>query len=328
MIGPALALTAAVWLASPSTAGAAPPPDLRAYAGAVHHVRVTLDRLAGSAQISRPAVLRARRQLAALTAVRLPSGQVLRTSCPVLAARIDPGSLPSLRAAAHRLDALDGALRAGHPSTVSAADLSALDAVLADSRFHPSRSLLQRFDDWLGDRLNDVLIRLARLLGSAQPSGGPVNVLVIIVLGILFLGGVAGVAFLVVQSTLRRAVPEPTLDDGEVEPATALAAARREHEQFAAGDYRSALRYLLLSTLLQLQERGVLELRPGLTNREYVTRLRAAISEEHLPAALGALVDMFDRVWYGHLPIDAGEYERSRQLAADALRATERGRVA
>ena len=145
----------------------------------------------------------------------------------------------------------------------------------------------------------------------------------------MFLALVAGLALLLVRGALARVVVSAETPDPSAEPSTAVAAAGRASGLASAGDYRTALRYLVLQTLLLLQEAGQVELRPGLTNREY---LRALQSAARAPTAgsepLRLLVDEFDRVWYGHLPLDAAGYARCEALAGRAAEAASGRRVA
>ena len=79
----------------------------------------------------------------------------------------------------------------------------------------------------------------------------------------------------------------------------------------ASNDFRSALRFLYLSAILHLQERGVLPYDKSLTNREYLHQAQADID---LQATLGPAVTVFDEVWYGHKPCDAETVADYRNL--------------
>ena len=79
----------------------------------------------------------------------------------------------------------------------------------------------------------------------------------------------------------------------------------------AARDFRGALRYLYLSAILHLQERGVLPYDKSLTNREY---LHQAQNNVDLHAALGPAIKVFDEVWYGYKPCDAETIANYRTL--------------
>ena len=105
----------------------------------------------------------------------------------------------------------------------------------------------------------------------------------------------------------REEVTETALERVETERA---ALARAETAE-AASDFREALRYLYLSAILHLQERGVLPYDKSLTNREY---LRQAQADTDLHTALGPAITVFDEVWYGHKPCDAETVANYRDL--------------
>ncbi|MDE0401715.1 MAG: DUF4129 domain-containing protein [Candidatus Poribacteria bacterium] len=102
-------------------------------------------------------------------------------------------------------------------------------------------------------------------------------------------------------------VAETELEQVETERA---ALARAETAE-AASDFRGALRFLYLSAILHLQERGVLPYDKSLTNREYLHQARADID---LHTALGPAITVFDEVWYGHKPCDAETVASYRDL--------------
>lgn len=102
-------------------------------------------------------------------------------------------------------------------------------------------------------------------------------------------------------------VSEPALARVETEKAALAHAATAE----AASDFRGALRYLYLSAILHLQERGVLPYDKSLTNREY---LHQAEDDLDLYAALGPAITVFDEVWYGYKPCNAETIANYRNL--------------
>ena len=84
------------------------------------------------------------------------------------------------------------------------------------------------------------------------------------------------------------------------EELSADAALQRAQGLSMGGDYRSAVRYLYLSALLSLEERGLLRPDRTKTNQEYLRSIRG--SPELVPP-LRDLVEVFDRVWYGFQPL-------------------------
>ena len=79
----------------------------------------------------------------------------------------------------------------------------------------------------------------------------------------------------------------------------------------ASNDFRGALRYLYLSAILHLQERGILPYDKSLTNREYLHQSRVDID---LQKTLGPAISVFDEVWYGHKPCSAETVASYRDL--------------
>ncbi len=123
-------------------------------------------------------------------------------------------------------------------------------------------------------------------------------------LGLLFL---LTILFFVARTFLRSF--SDTAEDGEdgshAAPMSAQAALQEAETLSRGGDYRTAVRYLYLSTLLLLDERNLLRYDPAQTNREYLKRLAG---HPELSEALRSIVDVFDRVWYGHHALDQSAY--------------------
>jgi hypothetical protein len=73
---------------------------------------------------------------------------------------------------------------------------------------------------------------------------------------------------------------------------------------------------LYLSSLLILDEQGLLRYDRSRTNREY---LRSVSSQPQLAGSLRDVIDVFDRVWYGFDSVDEEAY-RSYVKHVDELR--------
>jgi hypothetical protein len=86
---------------------------------------------------------------------------------------------------------------------------------------------------------------------------------------------------------------------------SADSAFKRAQDLSLGGDYRSAVRYLYLSALLLLEERGLLSYDRTKTNREYLLSLR---DQPELETPLQQVVEVFDRVWYGYQPLGDQDY--------------------
>jgi len=152
------------------------------------------------------------------------------------------------------------------------------------------------FWSWLGR----VLEMLLRPVGQAASAGGRPVAWAIGIVGLILLLGV--LAYLA-RGLRRGLVAEASAASGD--PAanlTARTALEQAGDLARGGDYRTAVRYLYLSALLWLDEREALRYDRALTNREYLERVR---DNPALRERLAPVVETFDRVWYGHLPIDA-----------------------
>lgn len=259
---------------------------------------------AGAARQAR--LMEAATLLASAREVQLASGVVTSLNNDTLIAQLrDPATnLESLR---NRLRALQTALDEP-PAVVSGDDLTKLHDILNRPPFKEPESdsaLLQ----WLARILQAINDLLARLVGNTAVGIYDARDLIVL-LGVLLIVAVLGYFAL---SLRRNTVAEVSLKaDSPLDEANLTSSAALDNaQQFAsAGDYRSAVRQLYLSTLLFLDERGRLRYDRSLTNREY---LRAVASTPSLREALRPLVETFDRIWYGFAPISAHEFEAYRR---------------
>jgi hypothetical protein len=117
--------------------------------------------------------------------------------------------------------------------------------------------------------------------------------------------------------SLRRSLgseARPLATDDPDAGLTATAALQQASGLARGGDYRTAVRYLYLSSLLWLDEQNMLRYDRALTNHEYLERLH---DSPELRARLVPIVETFDRVWYGHADLDAESFAAyERQVAA------------
>jgi hypothetical protein len=237
-------------------------------------------------------------------------------------------------------DALIAALRAGPPDGEAiAAQMAELQAVAvrwANPAYDEAAaaSARQRLDDilarpafqWEDEQPSFwqwLWQRLLRLLFDLIPFGSGAIDLANIVLAVLGGAVLFAALALAARSLLRSIRPEAATAglDGLEHGLTAAQALQQAEAHSQQGDYRSAVRYLYLSTLLLLEEHGVLRYDRSRTNREY---LRSVAGEPELYSTLQSVVDVFDRVWYGFQPLDETAYERyqSQVRALQARRPT------
>ena len=230
-------------------------------------------------------------------------------------------SPPDLPRARSRLAAANGAAQTVAPARDPIAARAALDDVLADPVFR-ERDWLSLLPAWLLpvaivvkivldalwnamrwpiDRLLDLLTRI--IVGVFS---GPI----VVVLGMLFAGGLV----LLYQRGLRSAIvrqAEVAQRDMPMPPSAgeALGLAGRHA---AIGQYREACHFVLLSTLLAIEERGHARFDPSATNREHLTKLAGW---PPLARALDRVVGRFDRIWYGQDAVSEADYRELLSLA-------------
>jgi len=144
------------------------------------------------------------------------------------------------------------------------------------------------------------------------PNSMPTPLALLIQYGLLLIGMI--IVMVLLGFFLRNLQVQPiTLADGDENgetPTTAEAASELAAKSRAIKDYRAAIRYLYLTSLLLLDERGIIRYDPHLTNYEHVQQVRHKPQvREHLEF----IVNIFDHVWYGFAPADEALYEQFRQ---------------
>lgn len=132
---------------------------------------------------------------------------------------------------------------------------------------------------------------------------------------------VAVIVFFVARALMRAAVdtaveePETEMPEAPPQPAEMAAEAK---QRASSGDHRGAIRALYLALLGKLHQQGAITYDRHRTNREYLRSLRAGGRRK---AAFAALVEVFDRKWYGKEPCSREEveaFERETLAAGDA----------
>jgi hypothetical protein len=222
--------------------------------------------------------------------------------------REDP---PDLRRVGAYLDVLLASRGSGSrsPRTIS----TPIGEILSRPEFqweepqpNPIQEALARFGEWLLGLFGGRIV--IPLFGGR----------ILMFIGLAILALLIGLALrgLIKDFISTAEAPEDALDDA-AEILTADSALKRAQEVSSAGDYRSAVRYLYLSSLLILEERGLLNYDRTRTNREY---LRSVSHRPELAATLRDVVDVFDRVWYGHQALDEASYDQYSSRVTDLRR--------
>ena len=283
-----------------------PPLPIDEYWQEVQKTRALVTSLKGaSPEVSHAQLLTAAGRWESITEVVLPDGTLIPVDHSFLVSRLraDP---PDLR----QLDDLLTALLTAHdtwPQPVFASgDTGALDRILARPEFQwqpeqPSplaewwQRLRERFWEFVTRLLpgESIIVQLP-LLHRALTALGTLALILVLTYAMrgLLADFVAGTEINL----------ESEAGDGALTAATAL---KRAQMLSSEGDYRTAVRYLYLSSLLLLEEQGLLRYDRSLTNREY---LRSVAHLPQLAAAFHDVVEVFDRVWYGYQPLDEAAY--------------------
>ncbi|MCA9980076.1 MAG: DUF4129 domain-containing protein [Anaerolineales bacterium] len=205
-------------------------------------------------------------------------------------------------------------------------DRAALDDLLARPEFQAAPSepnLVERIRRQMLNFVNNWLVTFLPQDVDFSGGGWIFTIFLPVVLGVvLTLVLVVAIRRLATDFVTTTAVNEQAWSAGD--PLTAAAAYQQAQTTSSAGDYRTAVRYLYLSTLLALDERDLLRYDRAATNREYLRRIA---DQPDLHALLSDVVDVFDRVWYGFQPISRDTYDTYAARVADLQRQRRRRRA-
>ena len=234
-------------------------------------------------------------------AVELPDRSVIQTESAYLTTelRTDP---PRLEPLGNLLDALLHAHEEYPQSVFTLEDVQPLEKILARPEFQWEESQPLVMPDWL-DRFFTWLERLTNRVVNATLPYGRIPLIVTAVL--VFLLALFFISRGLSRSLVREAELAAEESQGD-EMLTSKGAFKRAENLSGQGDYRNAIRYLYLSSLLVLDEQGVMRYDRSRTNREY---LRSISSRPELAKPLRDVIEVFDRVWYGFEAIDENTYK-------------------
>jgi hypothetical protein len=161
---------------------------------------------------------------------------------------------------------------------------------------------VQRAINWLIERVGELLDRA----GSTSPLGwfGLLGIVLLVVLVVIAVRRRTG-------SLDRGAAPDLLLLGG---PRTADEH-RSEAERFAAaGAWAEAVRSRLRAIVRDLEDRGLVDARPGRTADEVARDAGARLPSAAADLRLGARI--FDDIWYGGRTADATSYSRLAEIDA------------
>ena len=246
-------------------------------------------------------------QLGLVSAVSLPDGREIPISHTFLLNELgrEPPDLERLQ----NLLAAWQTARATWPEVqFDDLDEAALQAILSRPEFQYETAEPTRLQRWLDDLQLRFWQWLSEIFPSLNAGGGIGNIANLLVTSV----GVV-VLIIVLVYALRELLGDFAADSAIMhddhlgdELLTADAALQRAQQFSGEGDYRTAVRYLYLSALLLLEERGLLRYNRSLTNREY---LRSLAHQPELATILSDVIGVFDRVWYGFHALEPAEYE-------------------
>jgi hypothetical protein len=166
-------------------------------------------------------------------------------------------------------------------------------------------SVLDKFFAKVGDWL-DSLLRHASPHGAGGGGGGVIAMIVIVVLILAVIGLVLWWA----RGGRNTKSARDALLDGALSTAKNHRSLAEAHA--AAGEWAEAIRERLRAIARSLEERVILEPRPGRTADELALEAGLALPEQAEELVLG--VRVFDDVWYGDRPGTAEGYERLKRL--------------
>ncbi|NDU72476.1 DUF4129 domain-containing protein [Actinomadura sp. DSM 109109] len=165
---------------------------------------------------------------------------------------------------------------------------------------------------WL-ERLWDDFAEWLRHLSQKAPApesqgndGGWASVVIVVAIVLI---AVALVVWLMRGRRNPRSRKAPLLEDA---PSTALDHRQAAERHAEAGQWAEAIRERLRAIARDLEERAVLEARPGRTADELAAEAGEAVPE--LAEDLAAGVRIFDDVWYGDRPGTPEGYARMKEL--------------
>ncbi|MDJ1138432.1 DUF4129 domain-containing protein [Streptomyces iconiensis] len=170
--------------------------------------------------------------------------------------------------------------------------------------------LLQRVLDWIWDRVSDLLSTAAQ----ATP-GGWVGLTVLLIVVVLLV--------IALRLRLGKLRPEPTTGSASLfteGPRSAADHRAAGETHAAAGRWSEALQERMRAMVRALEERALLDPRPGRTADEAATEAGHVLPEH--AGQLHAAARAFDEVTYADRPADQATYLRVRDLDTALQHAT------
>ncbi len=242
--------------------------------------------------------------------VEFEDGTLMEVDSNPIILALQAGSRSSLPRIKGMIDALLEAHRQQPSKLFTPADLNTLQTILSEPRFQWQEQQENPISKWLNEQWMRFQRWLAGLFGQPeQNQGGQAVSVTLDVVPILTALLMIVVLAYVFRSVFVDLASESRLGedmDANSEPITAEQAFARAQNLSRGGDYRSAVRYLYLSSLLLLDERGMLRYDRSKTNHEY---LRSVAGQPELAEPLREVIDVFDNTWYGYHTLDEDSFK-------------------
>ncbi|HEY2981340.1 MAG TPA: DUF4129 domain-containing protein [Anaerolineales bacterium] len=237
--------------------------------------------------------------------IRLTTGEVIPFDNSFMLATLG-AEKPDLDHIKHLLEQLQAAHQQYPRQVFTTDDLKPLALILARPEFQWQEARPNPVAAWLAKQWERLLQWLSRLFGgrtitlnTGTWSFPAALTTLLLVLVLLYIS----------RNLIRDFVSDARLDSdgsGSDEALTSERAFQRAMDLSRGRDYRSAVRYLYLSSLLMLDERNLLQYDRSKTNREY---LRSISGSPELAEPLGQVIEVFDDVWYGHHSLDEDSFK-------------------
>lgn len=294
-----------LWWLWPQTAVAQTPHD---YWQQINDLQALVTRLEGEpVAVQQAQLAAAATQLGLVTAVSLPNGREIPISHAFLLNELsrDPPDLERLQ---NLLVAWQTAQATWPAVQFDDLDEAALQAVLSRPEFQYETAEPTRLQKWWDDLQLRFWQWLSEIFPSWNAEGGLGSIVNLLVTSLGIIALIIVLVYALRQLLGDFAADSAIMPDDHLgdEMLTADTALERAQQFSGEGDYRTAVRYLYLSALLLLEERGLLRYNRSLTNREY---LRSLTHQPELAAVLRDVIEVFDRVWYGFHALEPAEYE-------------------
>ncbi len=244
-------------------------------------------------------------QLAAIIEIELPDGRIQAIDHSFLISQLQDETVTN-DTLATLFTTYRSSQRSWPSPTLTQLDEQALNNILSQPQFDytpDEPNFLQKLWQDTRQQIEDFFLRLVPESSSLRiPFGNLLSIAAALLIGVVLAYVLRG---LLADLTADAALTAEEALGGE--PLTADLALKRAQELSSGGNYRTAVRYLYLSSLLLLEERGLLRYDRSLTNREY---LRSVAHRPELASTLREVIDVFDRVWYGFQSLTPNEYEQ------------------